>query len=61
MKILKNYTYSWWQMGLLKLSLLSIGVAIGTYWQDIFMDHLLIIVGIGIVLGIYSIFIAAKQ
>ena len=61
MKIFKSYTYKWWQMGIFKLSLLCFGVAIGAYWQDVFLPYISLILGLGIILGIYIIFVALKQ
>jgi hypothetical protein len=28
--LFKSFTFAWWQLGLLKLSLLSLGVAVGS-------------------------------
>lgn len=53
MKMFKAATYSWWQIGLLKLALLCIGIAIGAYWPAIFLPYIAVLVAIGIVLGIY--------
>ena len=31
-----GYTFAWWQLGLLKLSLLSLGVVVGSTWPGVF-------------------------
>ena len=31
-------TFTWWQVGLLKLSLLSLGVVVGATWPGVFVD-----------------------
>ena len=36
MNILKNFTFKWWQAAVFKLSLLSLGVLIGSAWPGIF-------------------------
>ena len=36
MNIFRNYTFTWWQVGLLKRPLLSLGIAIDTYCQATF-------------------------
>ncbi|MCC7160446.1 hypothetical protein IT399_01870 [Candidatus Nomurabacteria bacterium] len=61
MNIFKKYTYSWWQIGLLKLALLFLGMAIGTYWHEIFSQYINILIIVGIVLGVYLSFVSFKQ
>ena len=33
----KSVTFTWWQVGLLKLSLLSLGVVVGSTWPGLFV------------------------
>lgn len=61
MNIFKNYTYSWWQIGILKLSLLAFGVAIGAYWQEFFSQYISALATIGVVSGIYMIAVSLKN
>jgi hypothetical protein len=35
-KIFKSYTFAWWQLGLLKISVLALGLAVGATWPDLF-------------------------
>lgn len=53
MNILKKGSLAWWQMGLLKLSVISIGITIGANWPEVFEPHTLFLVILGIVLGLY--------
>jgi hypothetical protein len=45
----KSYTYTWWQIGIFKLALLSIGALIGSYWSEVVRSYwaLFIIIAIG--------------
>jgi uncharacterized membrane protein YgaE (UPF0421/DUF939 family) len=61
MKIFKNYTYTWWQMGIFKLSLLAIGAAIGAHWGEILFPYSLLLIIIGVILAIYVISISLRQ
>lgn len=61
MKILKNYTFTWWQMGVFKLCLLSIGIAIGAYWQEFFSSYVTILFVFGLILGLYIGFVGFKE
>lgn len=61
MKILKQYTYQWWEMGIFKLALLLIGIVIGTYWQEAFLPYITALLTAGIVLGGYVMFVSLRQ
>ena len=61
MTIFKSYTYSWQNIGIFKLALLSIGVAIGTYWHEFFAANLMVVVAIAIVATLYTGYVSLKQ
>lgn len=61
MNIFKDVIFSWWQIGLLKFSLLAIGLAIGSHFADSlepYFWHLLII---GFALGLYLTMVWWRQ
>lgn len=60
MKIFKTYTYTWWQIALLKLAMLCIGIAIGVHWHDLFVSCYTYLFGIGLVIGIYLAYISFR-
>lgn len=61
MNIFKNYTYSWWQVGILKLALLSFGLAVGAYWHEVFSQYITLFVLIGVVCAVYIGFVSLKK
>jgi hypothetical protein len=40
MNIFKTFTLKWWQGGIFKWGMLSLEIAIGTYWHDFFDTYL---------------------
>jgi len=61
MKIFKTGCYCWWQIGLLKLALLFIGVVIGAYWPTVFLPYTVPLLLVAIILGIYLLIIWVRQ
>ncbi|MFI5341278.1 MAG: hypothetical protein ACHQ7N_15750 [Candidatus Methylomirabilales bacterium] len=35
MTFFKDFTFAWWQLGLLKLSMLALGLAVGSTWPGV--------------------------
>lgn len=61
MNLFKSYTYKWWQMGIFKIALLSIGITTGAYWSEIFSSYLNILIIIWIISAIYIMCISFKK
>lgn len=61
MNLFKNTTLTWWQVGMLKYAVLSIGIAIGAYWHDALSPYLLYFLGLGLVLSVYLTFVWFNQ
>jgi len=61
MKIFGSYAFKWWQIGLLKLSLLAFGICIGAYWSDFFKQAIIPLLVLGGVLGLYLAYISFKR
>jgi len=57
----KSYTFTWWQIGIFKLALLAIGIAIGSYWHNFFSDYLVPLIIIAVIASVYIMFISLKQ
>ena len=61
MNIFRNYTFTWWQAGILKASVVCIGVAIGANWPEGFAKYTTILIAIAVVLGIYIAVVSFKK
>ena len=61
MNIFRNYTFTWWQVGILKLALLSLGVAIGSYCASTFLPYFPLLIIVALALGIYIAFVSFNQ
>ena len=57
-KLFGSYTYTWWQMGVFKLSLLSLGLIIGAYLASFVMSALWVFVLIAVLASSYIIAIS---
>lgn len=54
-KLFGTYTYTWWQMGVFKLSLLAIGMIAGAYLASFVLDSLLVFIAIAVLASGYII------
>lgn len=61
MNVLKTFTLTWWQGGLFKWGMLALGIAIGTYWYDVFSGYLLVLVIFAVISLAYVTYVWAKQ
>lgn len=57
MTIFRNYTFSWRQIGILKLTVVCIGLAAGAYWSDFFGQYLLGLLAIAIIGAVYLVYV----
>lgn len=61
MKIFKSYTYTWWQIAIFKLALLSFGIMVGSYFYDFFRANLIVLIIFWIISGGYIWYISFKK
>jgi hypothetical protein len=61
MRFFKDYTFTWWQTGILKIAMVCIGIAIGANWPEVFTQYITILLVFGIALGIYVAAISFKK
>ena len=61
MKLFKSYAFTWWQIGIFKLALLAIGIAIGAYWHDFFGANLTALIIVAVIASAYILYVSLKQ
>ncbi|MEK7612276.1 MAG: hypothetical protein AAB407_02965 [Patescibacteria group bacterium] len=61
MKLFTSYTFTWWQIGIFKLALLSIGAAIGAYCSEFFQANMTAVIIVAVVSTVYVLYVALKQ
>jgi hypothetical protein len=61
MNLFKNYTFSWKQIGVFKLALLSIGVIIGSIWNEFFSANMTLVVIVAVITTAYIMYVSLKQ
>jgi len=49
LKIFRSYTFAWWQLSLLKISVMALGLAVGSTWPELFSSwrELLVVLFVG--------------
>lgn len=57
----KSFTFTWWQVGLLKLSLLSLGVLVGSTWPGVFLGWREVLVVLFVVPAFYITYLWFRQ
>ena len=61
MNLFKTFSLTWWQAGFFKAGLLATGIVIGTHWNTIFADYLLVLIVVAAVSLTYVTLVWAKQ
>ncbi len=61
MNIFQSGKLTWWQVSLLKWSVLLMGLAIGANWPEVFAPHTVLLVVVSLVVGVYLAFIWFKK
>ena len=61
MEIFKTVSMSTWEIGLVKSAVGFIGIAIGATWPNIFAPYAAIIFAVGLLIGLYILYLWAKK
>lgn len=59
-RIFRPYLYTWWQMGLFKITLLAIGVVLGAAFADVVMGVLWWLMALWIIPAAYLVWVTLK-
>jgi hypothetical protein len=55
MKILRTWTFKWWEVGMIKVCLLSLGILLGLYFSEFLANYLWLWWFLFVVLAVYFI------
>ncbi len=61
MKLLKSVKFTWWQVGVLKLSTISFGIILGLYFRDVLLGYVNFLWILVIIPGVYIGYVWLKQ
>jgi hypothetical protein len=61
MNIFKTFKLTWWQAAVLKLTTLTLGIAIGAYWWEFFQSYIWALLVIAVLCGLYVLSVWWKQ
>lgn len=56
MKLFRDYTLSWWQVGLLKAYVFVVGLIIGSYFADAVLSYMTLLLVLFVVLALYFLY-----
>jgi hypothetical protein len=60
-KFFKSFTFAWWQLGLFKLSMVALGLFIGSTWPDLFAGWRDVLLVLFVVPASYVTYVWFKQ
>lgn len=61
MSFFDNKTFTFWQVGILKISVLCFGLAIGSYWPRVFAPLIPVLIVICAAAGLYIVYVWMRQ
>lgn len=61
MKLFGKYTFHWWQLGILKLSIITLGLIIGASWSQTVQQVMYPLGVLFVISSVYIIVVSLKQ
>ncbi|MBP9758860.1 hypothetical protein KBD45_04125 [Candidatus Dojkabacteria bacterium] len=59
--VFKSYTYTWKEMAIFKIAMLSIGALIGSYWSEFFISNVVLIAVVAVFATVYTLYISFNK
>lgn len=61
MKLFRDYKYTWQQIGIFKITMLSLGILIGSNWPEAFQKYWSYLLVIWVVTFVYMNYISFRE
>ena len=61
MYLFKDFTFTWWQAGIFKIAMLSLGIVIGSTWPEFFKGWTPFLLLLFLISGGYVTYVWLKQ
>jgi putative Mn2+ efflux pump MntP len=61
MNVFKKAEMQWWEIGLIKIALLIVGIAIGASWPEFFERYAPALFAVGVIFGFCAFCLWAKK
>lgn len=60
MKLFRSYTYTWWQLAIIKLALLAVGMILGAYLSNFVLGNMWLFIAVWVVTAAYILWHSYK-
>lgn len=61
MRLFKSITLAWWQVGIIKVCLLSLGLSAGAYWSGFVYPYINLLLVVFVVSAIYLLVLWSRK
>jgi hypothetical protein len=56
MTLFKTYVCKWWQLSMLKIAMLALGIIIGAVWPAVFQPYVWYLLGLALIASVYLVY-----
>lgn len=61
MKLFTSYTYTWWQIGIFKVAMLTIGALVGAYYSEWVIENVAFVAMVAVITSMYTALVSLRQ